>query len=81
MTIYVHHLGKVLSDFTMRDIRKLTFKSLNLCCKFYKMHEKLKGRGVREKKACSVEAIGASNFLNIKMFYKRSLSRKVSRIL
>jgi len=38
--------GKALEDFTMKDIRKSIFKSLNLCCKFYKLHAKSKGFGI-----------------------------------
>ena len=41
--------GKALEDFTIRDMRKLMFKSLNLCCEFYKLYAKSKRFGIREK--------------------------------
>ena len=44
--------GKAFEDFTIRDMRKLIFKSLNLCCEFYKLHAKSKGFEIREKTAC-----------------------------
>jgi len=43
---------KELEDVAMRDMRKLIFKSLNLCCEFYKMYAKSKGLRIREKNAC-----------------------------
>ena len=42
-------LGKALEDFTMKDMRKLIFKSLNLCCEFYKLYVKSKGFRIRKK--------------------------------
>ena len=50
--------GKKLEDFTMRDMRKLIFKSFDLCCEFYRMYEKLKGFGVREKSVSKSRADG-----------------------
>jgi len=44
--------GKKPRDFTMMDISKLVFKSLDLCEKFYKMFANLKGFGVQNKGAC-----------------------------
>ena len=44
--------GKALEDFTMRDMRKLIFKFLNLCCEIYKVYAKSKGFGIREKTTC-----------------------------
>ena len=35
--------GKALENFSTRDMRKLIFKSLNLCCEFYKLYAKVKG--------------------------------------
>ena len=50
--------GKALEDFTMRDVRKLTFKFLNLCCEFYKLYAKSKGFGIQEKTACKSRTDG-----------------------
>ena len=53
MKIYGHHMGKETGDFTMRDMRKLIFKFLDLCCEFYKMYTKLKCFRVQEKTVCT----------------------------
>jgi len=50
--------GKKLEDFTMRYMRKLIFKSLDLWCEVYKMYAKLKGFRVREKGACKSRTDG-----------------------
>ena len=44
--------GKAVENFTMRDMRKLIFKSLNLCCEIYKLYEKSKGFEIQEKTTC-----------------------------
>jgi len=39
---------KDIEDFTIEEVRKLRFKSLELCGEFYKFYAKIKGFGVRE---------------------------------
>jgi len=39
-------------------MRKLIFKSLNLCCEFYKLYAKSKGFGMQEKTACKSRTDG-----------------------
>ena len=49
---------KAIEDFTMRDTRKLIFKSLTLCCEFYKLYAKSKGFGIKKKLHVRVEPMG-----------------------
>jgi len=42
---------KDVEDFTIEEVRKLRFKSLELCGEFYKFYAKIKGFGVRENGA------------------------------
>ena len=56
---------KDVEDFTIEEVRKFRFKSLELCGEFYKFYAKIKGFGVRGEWCVQKQGRWSSYFENL----------------